>query len=780
MRFHINVGRSPPSSITRILLLYHHFLSFKVDITVASFFLEVKVIRLLASNYRLVFLLYRILHSLLQQYLFFTTIYQGLKFKMKNTLSLVALAAGISQVAATGFGFQSAPKFTCPDNTNNVCLPEIVGGIDWSDLPFGGFSSYKGFKWSGFTCAEKFGKRDELAARTFQSKCVTGTAASDKASCPKISCDKSQGVTKTSIKKFQVSAEFDCDLEFHYSMPDGSTCKHRSPCKASGTVIENTQCGGATDVTIVYPQQPKKPKNTCEIGIHHIDFDCSGPQPTKSAPSYSVSIPTHATSVPSVSTYSASIPAISSSSSAPGSSSYAVSTPASSSSYSASVPAVSSSSSAAVSSSYAVSSPSSSATEATVSTSVSSASSSATEATVSTAVSSASSSATEATSSTVAIGTTSSETASASSFSVTSYLSTSTVFTTSVQTITSCAPTVTNCPAGSTAYTTVTIPVSTTICPVTETLGVSTPAAQPTGSAASSPAESASASAPVESSAQSSPAESTSASVPAGSSAQSSPVASSATLAASSSTSPAGPVETLPCPSVVPSCLNTWMFSVGCKDNTDSACYCPDANFTQNVFTCLYAYGESDEVISEAISYFQGICAPFVSSNPGIATGAETITTILTATPTTVPAAVTTIEVDTTVVVPCTNEVGETIPSSSSTVTVSTSLTVPGVVFSTVTSGPSSTGVAVVPGTYVATAPAAAPTAPTATQTAAGGAAPYPTVGGSTTLFTYAPSGTGAVHPTSAPASIPVAGAARVGTGMGLLGFAGMLIAAAL
>ncbi|KAI1141059.1 hypothetical protein F5Y05DRAFT_298099 [Hypoxylon sp. FL0543] len=661
---------------------------------------------------------------------------------MKNTLSLIALAAGLSQATATGFGFNSAPKFTCPDNTDNVCQPDIVGGIDWSDLPFGGFSSYKGFKWTGFTCSEKFGKRDELAARTFQSKCATGKATSDKGSSPKISCDKSKGVNKTSIKKFQVSTEFDCDLEFHYSMPDGSTCKHRSPCKASGTVIENTQCGGATDVTVVYPKQPKKPKDTCDIGIHHIDFDCSGPKPSKPAQSYSVSIPTYATSVPSavtssssvatVSTYSASTPSISSSSSAPASSSYAASTPASSFTYSASVPAGSSSSSAVVSSSYAVSTPSSSASQAT--------------------------------SSTAAVGTTSSETVSASSYSVTSYLSTSTVFTTSVQTITSCAPTVTNCPAGSTAYTTVTIPVSTTICPVTETLGVSTPATQPTGYPSSSPAESASA--------------------PAGSSAQSSPVASSATLPASSSTSPAGPVETLPCPGVVPSCLNTWLFSVGCKDNTDSACYCPDANFTQNIFNCLYAYGESDEVISEAISYFQGICAPFVPSNPGIATGAETITTILTATPTTIPAAVTTIEVATTVVVPCTNEAGETIPSSSSTVTVSTSLTVPGVVFSTVTSGPSSTGVAVVPGTYVATAPVAAPTAPaapTATQTPAGGAAPYPTVvGGSTTLFTSAPSGTGAVYPTSAPSSIPVAGAARVGAGMGLLGFAGMVLAAAL
>ncbi|KAI2634743.1 hypothetical protein GGS26DRAFT_551192 [Hypomontagnella submonticulosa] len=616
---------------------------------------------------------------------------------MKNTLSLVALAAGLSQVTATGFGFHNAPKFTCPANTDNICIPDIVKGIDWSDLPFGGFDSYKGFKWSGFTCAQKFGKRDELTARTFQSKCATGKATSDKNTSPKISCDKSKGVNKTSIKKFQVSPEFDCDLEFHYTMPDKSTCKHRSPCKASGTVVENTQCGGATEVVIVYPEQPKKPKKTCDFGIHHIDFDCEAPKPPKpvkpsSSSSYVVSTPPYAT----VSTPSAT----------KGSSTSTVST---ASSYSASTVSSSSSSSSSVSET--------SSTSATVATS----------------------------SSTVLLpssypiknGTSSTEAAS-SSYSVTSYLSTSTVFTTSVQTITSCAPTVSNCPAGSTVLTTVTVPVSTTICPVTETVGVSKPA-ESTG-VVSTPTATASTSLPI----------------------------------GSSTTSPAGPVETLPCPGVVPSCLNTWMFSVGCKDNTDSACYCPDAAFTKNIFTCLYAYGESDEVISEAISYFQGICAPFVPSNPGIATGAETITSILTASPTAPPAAVTTIEVATTVVVPCTNEAGETIPSSSSTVTVSMSLTVPGVSFSTITSGPSSTGVAVVPGTYPATVPAAAPTPEAPVSTPVGGAPLYPT--GSTTLLTSAPVGTGAVYPSSTP--IVTAGAARIGAGMGFLGFAAMVVAA--
>ncbi|KAL7621340.1 hypothetical protein AAE478_008661 [Parahypoxylon ruwenzoriense] len=731
---------------------------------------------------------------------------------MKHTLSLVALAAGLSQVTATGFGFHNAPKFSCPDNTDNVCIPDITAGLDWTDLPYGGFDSYKGFKWSGFTCADKFGKRDELTARTFQSKCITGKATKDKSQSPKISCDKTKGVNKTSIKKFQVSPEFDCDLEFHYTMPDGSSCKHRSACKASGTTVENTQCGGATDVTVVYPEQPKKPKSTCDFGIHHIDFDCEGPKPNKPSPSYPASTPSNAVSSPSASSpaTTSSIPIGSSTGSFPAETlSYSASVPIlSTASSSASVPAESSSvpgesttsSAAAVTSSYPASSGS-----------IVETTSSAVEITSSAVV--ATSSVVEATSSTAAVPTTSSE--AVSSFSVTSYLTTSTVFTTSIQTITSCGPTVTDCPAGSTALTTVTIPLSTTICPVTETIGVSTPASQPTesvsspagspsqpaestpaGSSATLPAESTPAGSSATLPAQSTPAGSSASvpaeSTPAGSSAtvpaESTPAGSSATLVASSTSSaPAGPVETLPCPGVVPSCLNTWMFSVGCKDNTDSACYCPDAAFVKNIFTCLYAHGESDEIISEAISYFQGICAPFAPTNPGIATGAETITTILTASPTAPPAAVTTIEIATTVVVPCTDEAGETIPNSSSTVTINTSLTVPGVIFTTVTSGPSSTDVGVVPGTYsaTATAPVAIPTLDTATATATatatpvGGAPLYPTNDASTTFFT-APAGTGGVYPTSSTTAIVTAGAAHVGAGMGLLGFAGMVIAAAL
>ncbi|KAI5921837.1 hypothetical protein F4810DRAFT_311942 [Camillea tinctor] len=702
---------------------------------------------------------------------------------MKNGVTLVALAAGLSQVVATGFGFHNAPSFSCPSNTDNTCTDDQKSGFNWSGLDFGSFSSYKGFDYSGFTCSQKFGKRDTLTGRSFQSKCISGKATGDKGSSPKISCDKTT-VKKTSIKEFQVTPEFDCDLEFHYSMPDGSTCKHRSACKASGTTVQNTQCGGATDVTIVYPSQPEKGKDSCDFGVHSIGFDCAGPSPSKPAPS-TTATPSYPAGTPSVSTTrvksssaSVSIPAGSTSvstSEVKSSSSTAVkssgtpsfgyptgSVPATSSvpatgsvPATSSVPAQSTGSTAVVSSSTSVatSSVGTSSVPATgvetpsygVSTSSAATPSVPAESTGSTAV----------VSSTVSVAT---------SFSVTSYLSTSTVFTTSVQTITSCGPTVTNCPASSTALTTVTIPVSTTLCPVTETLSV--PATQGTVPAGSPSSAAETPSAP------GAPAEST--------------IATTATSPAdSTSSTPAGPVETLPCPDVVPSCLNTWMFSVGCSSNTDSGCYCPDNAFVQSVFSCLYAHGESDEVISEAISYFQGICAPYVSTNPGIATGAETITSVLTAQPTTAPAAVTTIQIVATTVVPCTDDTGVEIPSSSSTVTISTSITVPEVHFSTITAGPGTSAVGVVPGTSPVAQPTA--TAPGATATAAvpgsgsgsgsgNTAAPYPTAA-VTTLSTAAAASTGFLPTTSAPAFVTGA-APRVGTGLGFLGMVAMAVAA--
>lgn len=220
--------------------------------------------------------------------------------------------------------------------------------------------------------------------------------------------------------------------------------------------------------------------------------------------------------------------------------------------------------------------------------------------------------------------------------------------------------------------------------------------------------------------------------------------------------------------------MNTFLFLVeSCKDNTDTACLCPNANYVNTVFECLYAHGKTDDIISDAIEYFQGICASHCGENPAIVTGAETITKVITATPTASPTVIyTTVFVDATTVVPCTSEDGQIIPGSSTTIIVSTTLAVPQVGFTTVSAGVDSSSVAVIPGN-VATATAY----PTATsKTAAVGS--YTTA--PTTLFT-APAGTGSLKSTSTRASstaVVTAGAAHVGSGLGFLGFAAMALAA--
>lgn len=70
-------------------------------------------------------------------------------------------------------------------------------------------------------------------------------------------------------------------------------------------------------------------------------------------------------------------------------------------------------------------------------------------------------------------------------------LTTSTVYSTVVHTVTSCAPTVTNCPAHSTVLVTETVPVYTTVCPVSELPTKSdSNGPKPTGSNGSKPTDS--------------------------------------------------------------------------------------------------------------------------------------------------------------------------------------------------------------------------------------------------------------------------------------------------
>lgn len=147
---------------------------------------------------------------------------------------------------------------------------------------------------------------------------------------------------------------------------------------------------------------------------------------------------------------------------------------------------------------------------------------------------------------------------------------TSTVYTTEEITITSCAPTVTKCPAHSTTVITSTYVVSTTVCPITPT---------------------------------------------------NAPPRSTSIHTSMTSTSPDIPdtsVVPVPCPELVPKCLNTWLSIPKCDSNSDAACFCPSSEFTGKVTTCIHSWGKSEKEINSALSYFAGICAPYVPSNPEI------------------------------------------------------------------------------------------------------------------------------------------------------------------
>ncbi|RVX73832.1 hypothetical protein B0A52_02722 [Exophiala mesophila] len=185
------------------------------------------------------------------------------------TAGLLTYALFVQQAASTSWGDQ--PVFSNPDHSDNKCNVDQNNGFNWDKLPNGGFSDYGGMKFGGFDCKNSFqpkNRKRSLEPRTnFKSKCIQGTVGKSAASGPKISSGD-----KFSIDSFDISVEFDIDLDFIFSMPDGSKCKHTAPCKKSGSTVKNTQCGGAKDVTFQIP--PSNKNKDCDFGIHTIKFDC--------------------------------------------------------------------------------------------------------------------------------------------------------------------------------------------------------------------------------------------------------------------------------------------------------------------------------------------------------------------------------------------------------------------------------------------------------------------------------------------------------------------------
>ncbi|EME41799.1 hypothetical protein DOTSEDRAFT_109937, partial [Dothistroma septosporum NZE10] len=161
---------------------------------------------------------------------------------MHLTTAAIAAAGLIAhQVLATGSyggGWGGSGYYSTPDNTNNECSPAQSNGYNWSGLNDGSFDNYGSNKFSGWSCKNSLGKRDSLTKREFQSKCIAANLDKE----PAISCHDDKTM---SLDKFEVSADQDADIECHYTMPDESICKEVHSCSAGGTVIQNSQCGGA-------------------------------------------------------------------------------------------------------------------------------------------------------------------------------------------------------------------------------------------------------------------------------------------------------------------------------------------------------------------------------------------------------------------------------------------------------------------------------------------------------------------------------------------------------
>ncbi|KAM0248380.1 hypothetical protein ACHAQJ_009505 [Trichoderma viride] len=762
---------------------------------------------------------------------------------MKTAAFALLAAASVEQVAATyslGSSWTQAKAYSCPGNTNNQCNPQQQSGWDFSDVPTGNIGHYGGFDFSGWSCENDFSKRDSLlGARTFGStgRSIVGDCTADKNTSPCISA--AAGTGHFSVDTFSVSTEFDTRLEFHYGMPDGSTCKQSSQCSSQGTTIKNSQCGGAKSVTIVYPGSGK---SSCKTKVHHISWDCgsNAPPPSHSQPAHSQPVytpppsggsqhhskPAHSqpvytppsggshhhshsqpgyslppygqTTTGSAGAETTTAPAGAETTTAP----YGNTPPAGGETTTAPAGAETTTAPAGAETTTApaggetttpygntppagtttAAGETTASTDVAVSTSIISApggettaaagtttavvettpagetTAAVTEATTAPAgETTAAAGTTTAVVETTPAGTTAAVTEATTAPAVTSeagavttgsqsvyttvYQSTSTVFTTSVHTITSCAPEITNCPARTDkpVLTTVTIAVSTTICPVTATI---------TG----------------------------------GSAPQQTSEAGAATQAPPSGTdSGSSPAQTgLPCPDVLPKCINTWLPLVpNCKDNTDASCYCPSKDLVTKVFDCIYSNGQNDDDVSAAIVFFQGVCAGYAGSNPAVATGAATITSIITVTgtPVAAPTDYTTVVVATTVTEPCVSE-GSTISGSSTTVYISTAITVPQVSITAAPVTAQPTGVPPAASAPAATAPfESAPVETAPVESAPVQSAPVQSAPGAAPTLVAPPAGappasTGTGTGISIPpvnTGIPVVGGAgRLGAGMSL------------
>ncbi|KAK7192720.1 hypothetical protein DPSP01_006852 [Paraphaeosphaeria sporulosa] len=482
---------------------------------------------------------------------------------MKASIALLISGLAAQQVAA--HWDRQATNYNTPGYNNNECTDKQKGGYDWSDLNDGDKpGKYDDFDFGGgWSCStKKFGKRDHITKRTFGAKALTNSCGKEKPAS--FSCDKKDGF---SVTHMDISVDHDAELDFHYKMKDGSICKQRTSCKKEGTTVQNTQCGGAQSVD-VYLGNSSEGKDSCDIGVHNVGFDCNPgqsytPPPPYTPPTTPEAPPSTSSEVPSS---SSEVPPPPPETTAPPQTSDSPPPPPESSSVSIRTPFCGygscGSSSSFTNSSTAPPTP----PETPSSTPV------------------------EVPSSSTEVPTSSAPSGECGGYGQPACETSSAVESTPAESSSVVESTpVSSAPASST--------------PSGECGGYGQPACETSSVVESTPVSSAPATetAPTETA----PATSYNGTVP------SSPVSSQPPTV----TPPPGGYTP---PECLPKCLNTWLkLKSECKDNTDSACYCKVPDLTDNVIDCVKAYGTEEEV-KQALSYFVGICAPQIPENPHI------------------------------------------------------------------------------------------------------------------------------------------------------------------
>ncbi|KAF3171790.1 hypothetical protein TWF225_010473 [Orbilia oligospora] len=549
---------------------------------------------------------------------------------MKGAIQFLGALAAVQAVSATyidwtqpfnsydcgGKQCGGRPKFEPPAYSNERCTPQQNTGYDFSDAPDGDLPKYDDFDFSGYKCQKS--KLQRRSGRGSGSKCASSYVEPETYS-NEIKCSK-----KFSVDEFDISLEYESVIEFHYGMPDGSSCKHVSKCGTGITPIKNTQCGGAKSVKCKIHKSSQN-KKKCKFNIHHIKFRCDKPSTTSAPVPATTSEPAPCTEYSCTATDTTTEPAPTTTEPAP-------TEPAPCTEYSCT--ATDTTTEPAPTEPAPCTEYSCTATDTT--TEPAPTEPAPTEPAPCTEYSC------TATDTTTEVAPTTTDEAPCTEYSCTATETTSEAVPTTTDeapctdyscTATEAVPTTTE-EAPCTEYSCTGVPTSEAVPTTSDDVPTTTDVYVPPTDVYVPPTDiyvpPANTSIPYE--------------TPAPSETETLPPSGTDVY----TTLPSVPVET-GCPPVLPQCMETWTKITQCVNSGDVKCLCPNPEYIKSVAECVEAWGVDDDEVAKALEYMQGLCAEHIPENPAIVTCVPTYVTLP---PVTTGAS--TVTVSTTVVVPVT------------------------------------------------------------------------------------------------------------------------------